>query len=66
MNLILIVEDFPASTSDAIVLIMKSLRNDFPALLKEPHEGLAPLVPNALQSLEIERLLSSYFSQIVN
>jgi hypothetical protein len=66
MNLILIVEDFSASTSDALVLIMKSLRNDFPSLLQEPHEGLASLVPNAFQFLELERLLSSSLSEIVN
>ena len=66
MNIILAVEDFSASTSDAVVVVMKSVRHDLPQVLEEPHSGLASLIPNAFQFLELERLLSSSLTEIVN
>ena len=66
MKMILAVDDFSASTTDSLALIMKSLRGDLPDLLQEPHEGLPSLIPNAFQFLELERLLSSSLAEIVN
>lgn len=66
IRLILLVDDFSADTTDTVSHIMRNLRGDLPDLLREPHEGLPSLLPNAFKFLELEKILSSSLAEIVD
>jgi len=63
IELVLVVEDFSASTTDSLSLIMKSLERELSDVLQDVQ--LVSLIPNAFQFLELERLLSSSLTEIV-